>query len=108
VIVRSSGARLGVEETPIISLAKREEEVYVLGLPETLRLPKEDAGLRLLQQIRDESHRFAVSRHRARRSVRTLHSKLDDLAGIGPRRRKLLLQRFGSVTEVKEAPYASV
>ncbi len=97
-------ANLGVEETPIISLAKREEEVYVPGLPEPLRLSREDAGLRLLQQIRDESHRFAVSKHRARRSVRTLHSKLDELAGIGPRRRKLLLQRFGSVTGVKEAP----
>jgi len=97
-------AELGVEDTPIVSLAKREEEIYVPGIPEPLRLPKEDMGLRLLQQVRDEAHRFAVSRHRARRSARTLHSKLDELAGIGPRRRKLLLTTLGSVTAVREAP----
>jgi excinuclease ABC subunit C len=96
-------ADLGVEDTPIVSLAKREEEIYVPGIPEPLRLPKDDLGLRLLQQVRDEAHRFAVSRHRARRSARTLHSKLDELAGIGPRRRRLLLTTFGSVTGVKEA-----
>ena len=101
-------ATLGVEETPIVSLAKREEEVYVPELPEPLRLPREDAGLKLLQQIRDESHRFAVSRHRARRTARTLHSKLDELAGVGPRRRKLLLTRFGSVKGVREAPLAEL
>jgi excinuclease ABC subunit C len=94
---------LGVEDTPIVSLAKREEEIYVPGIPEPLRLSRDDMGLRLLQQVRDEAHRFAVSRHRARRNARTLHSKLDELAGIGPRRRKLLLTRLGSVTGVREA-----
>jgi excinuclease ABC subunit C len=68
-----------------------------------LRLRRDDAGLRLLQEIRDEAHRFAVSRHRRRRSARTLHSRLDELAGIGPRRRKLLIQTFGSVQGVREA-----
>ena len=97
-------AELGVEDTPILGLAKREEEIYLPDLPEPLKLPKEDFGLRLLQQIRDEAHRFAVSRHRARRSARTLHSRLDELAGIGPRRRKMLIQRFGSVAGVKNAP----
>jgi excinuclease ABC subunit C len=96
-------AELGVEETPVVALAKREEEIYVPGLPEPLRLGRDDPGLRLLQQVRDEAHRFAVSRHRRRRSARTLHSRLDDLAGIGPRRRKLLLQRFGSAGKVREA-----
>jgi excinuclease ABC subunit C len=96
-------AEVGVEETAVISLAKREEEVYVPGVPEPLRLRRDDPGLRLLQEIRDEAHRFAVSRHRARRSARTLHSKLDELAGIGPRRRKLLLQAFGSVQGVRQA-----
>jgi len=96
-------AELGVEETSIVSLAKREEEVYVPGVPEPLRLRRDDAGLRLLQEIRDEAHRFAVSRHRRRRSARTLHSRLDELAGIGPRRRKLLIQTFGSVQGVREA-----
>ena len=96
-------AELGVEETSIVSLAKREEEIYVPGVPEPLRLRRDDAGLRLLQEIRDEAHRFAVSRHRRRRSARTLHSRLDELAGIGPRRRKLLIQTFGSVQGVREA-----
>ncbi|HYX25565.1 MAG TPA: excinuclease ABC subunit UvrC, partial [Thermoanaerobaculia bacterium] len=73
-------AELGVEETAIVSLAKREEEVYLPELPEPLRLGRDDAGLRLLQEVRDEAHRFAVSRHRARRSARTLHSRLDELA----------------------------
>ena len=71
--------------------------------PVPLKLGRDDAGLRLLQEIRDEAHRFAVSRHRARRSARTLKSKLDELAGIGPRRRKLLIQTFGSVQGVREA-----
>ncbi len=94
---------LGVEETPIVSLAKREEEVYLPEDPEPRRWARDDLGLRLLQQIRDESHRFAVSRHRRRRSARTLKSKLDELAGVGPRRRKLLIQRFGSVEGVRNA-----
>jgi len=94
---------LGVEETAVVSLAKREEEVYLPEAPEPLRLGRDDAGLRLLQEIRDEAHRFAVSRHRRRRSARTLHSRLDELAGVGPRRRKLLIQSFGSVQGVREA-----
>jgi len=96
-------ALLGVEDTPICGLAKREEEIYRVDLPEPLKLPRDDHGLRLLQQIRDEAHRFAVSRHRARRSARTLHSRLDDLSGVGPRRRKLLIQTFGSVEGVRQA-----
>ncbi|HVT59812.1 MAG TPA: excinuclease ABC subunit UvrC [Thermoanaerobaculia bacterium] len=101
-------AELGVEETPLAALAKREEEIYLPALPEPLRLARDDHGLRLLQQIRDEAHRFAVSRHRRRRSARTLHSRLDDLAGIGPRRRKLLLARFGSLAKVRQAPLADL
>jgi excinuclease ABC subunit C len=96
-------AGLGVEETRIVGLAKREEEIYVPELPEPLRLGREDAGLRLLQEIRDEAHRFAVSRHRSRRSANTLRSKLDELSGIGPRRRKLLIQTFGSADGVRAA-----
>ena len=96
-------AMLGVEETPVVSLAKREEEVYVPGLPLPLKLRRDDLGLRLLQEVRDEAHRFAVSRHRRRRSARTLRSRLDELSGIGPRRRKLLLTRFGSAEGVRQA-----
>jgi excinuclease ABC subunit C len=101
-------AVLGVEETPIVGLAKREEEVYRPELPGPLRLPRDHTGLQLLQQVRDEAHRFAVSRHRGRRSKRTLRSRLDDIPGIGPRRRKLLLQRFGSLDAVRAATLEEV
>jgi excinuclease ABC subunit C len=101
-------AVLGVEETPIVGLAKREEEVYRPELPGPLRLPRDHTGLQLLQQVRDEAHRFAVSRHRGRRSKRTLRSRLDDIPGIGPRRRKLLLQRFGSLDAVRAAAIEEV
>ena len=94
---------LGVEETAVVGLAKREEEIYLPARPEPLRLARDDAGLRLLQQIRDEAHRFAVSRHRRRRRARTLRSRLDSLRGVGPRRRKLLLRRFGSLAGVEQA-----
>ena len=96
-------AVLGVEETPVVGLAKREEEVYMPEHPEPLRLPRHDAALQLLQEIRDEAHRFAVSRHRRRRKSRTLRSRLDDLKGVGPGRRKKLLRRFGSVAAVSQA-----
>lgn len=96
-------AILGVEETPVVGLAKREEELYLPGLPEPLRLPRADIGLRLLQEVRDEAHRFALRRHRGRRSARVLRSSLDDLVGIGPRRRKQLLDHFGSADRVRAA-----
>jgi len=96
-------AELGVEETPIVALAKREEELYLPERPEPLRLRRNDAGLQLLQQVRDEAHRFAVSRHRKQRSKRTLRSRLDDLPGIGPKRRRLLIQTFGSLDGIRAA-----
>jgi excinuclease ABC subunit C len=86
-----------------VGLAKREEELYLPERPEPLRLRRSDAGLQLLQQLRDEAHRFAVDRHRRRRQKATLHSRLDDLSGVGPRRRRLLLQQFGSVEGVRAA-----
>ncbi len=96
-------ALLGVEETPVAGLAKREEEVYLPARPEPLRMDRHDPGLQLLQGIRDEAHRFAVSRHRRRRSKRTLGSRLDEIPGIGPRRRRQLLRRFGSLAGVRAA-----
>ncbi len=96
-------ALLGVEETPVAGLAKREEEIYLAERPEPLDLPGRDPALRLLQEIRDEAHRFAVSRHRRRRRARTLTSRVSELRGVGPRRRKLLLQRFGSASGVEGA-----
>jgi len=95
--------KLGIEEMPIAGLAKREEEIYVPGREEPYRLERRDPALQLLQMVRDETHRFAVSSHRRRRSKRILHSELDDLPGIGEKRRRLLIERFGSVRGVKQA-----
>ena len=94
---------LGVEETPVIGLAKREEEIYLPDRPQPLSLPKDDYGLRLLMEVRDESHRFAVSRHRRRRSKKTFTSRLDSVPGVGPRRRRQLLSTFGSIKGVEAA-----
>ncbi|MBV8519764.1 MAG: excinuclease ABC subunit UvrC [Acidobacteria bacterium] len=95
--------KLGVEEIPIAGLAKREEEIYVPDREEPIRLDRHDPALQLLQMVRDETHRFAVSSHRRRRAKRTLHSALDDLPGIGEKRKRLLLERFGSVSAIKQA-----
>ena len=99
---------LGVEETPLCALAKREEEIYLVELPEPMRLPRRNAGLLLLQQIRDEAHRFAVSRHQRRRSKRALASELDEIPGVGPKRRRALLQHFGSVDAIRAASLEEV
>ncbi len=96
-------AKLGVEETPVVGLAKREEEVYTPHAPEPMRWPRTHEGLKLLQQVRDEAHRFAVSRHRRRRSKSTLRSRFDGLRGVGPQRRKALVRSFGSYRGVEEA-----
>ena len=95
--------KLGIEEIPIAGLAKREEEIYVPDHEEPIRLERRDPALQLLQMVRDETHRFAVSSHRRRRSKRVLHSELDELPGIGEKRRRLLIERFGSVSGVKQA-----
>ena len=88
---------------PIISLAKREEEIFVPGRSESLRLSRRSPALRLLQQIRDEAHRFAVSFQRQRRTARTVTSELLTIPGIGPKRRRELIHAFGSVQGVRNA-----
>ncbi|MEO8033542.1 MAG: excinuclease ABC subunit UvrC [Acidobacteriota bacterium] len=95
--------RLGIDGIVIAGLAKREEEIYVPDREEPFRLEKRDPALQLLQMVRDETHRFAVSSHRRRRSKRVLHSALDDIPGIGDKRRRLLLERFGSVSAIRQA-----
>lgn len=94
---------LGVEETPLVALAKREEELFLLARPEPLCLERDDPALMTLQQVRDEAHRFAVDRHRRRRKKRTFSSRLDKLDGIGSVRRRLLLRSFGSAAGVAAA-----
>ena len=94
---------LGVEEVPTVALAKREEEIYRPQDPKPLALSKRDPGLHLLREIRDEAHRFAVSRHQRRRRKGSLTSALDRIPGIGPKRRKRLLRKFGSLSGVSRA-----
>jgi len=95
--------KLGLERQPIIGLAKRLEEVYVPAQSDPLSIPKTSAGLKLLQQIRNEAHRFAITFHRTLRSQRILHTELDLVKGVGKARAKELLEAFGSVQGVKFA-----
>jgi excinuclease ABC subunit C len=95
--------RLGMHDQPIIGLAKRLEEVFVPGKSEPEAIPRTSSGLRLLQQIRDEAHRFAVTFHRSLRTKRTLQTELDLIAGVGKKRAQELLEAFGSVQGVKFA-----
>ncbi len=93
----------GVEALPVASLAKRDEEIFLPGRKESLRLPRRAPSLKLLQRARDEAHRFAVSYNRKRRAARTLTSELLSITGVGPSRRRLLLERFGSLAGVRLA-----
>lgn len=94
---------LGLERLIAVGLAKQEELIFTRDSFEPIALPRESAALRLLQRIRDEAHRFAVTFHRQSRTKRDLRSELDTVPGIGPRRRKTLLTRFGSLTGVRRA-----
>lgn len=94
---------LGLTDLPVISLAKREEEVFVRGRADSVRIPRRSPALRLLQQARDEAHRFAVTYNRARRTMRTITSELLKIPGIGPKKRALLLRAFGSLEAIRHA-----
>ncbi|HYK81918.1 MAG TPA: excinuclease ABC subunit UvrC [Gemmatimonadales bacterium] len=99
---------LGQESLPIASLAKREEEIFLPGAASPLRLSRRSPSLKLLQRARDEAHRFAVSYSRHRRARRTITSELLAIPGIGPSRRRALLERFGSLAGVKTATPAEI
>jgi excinuclease ABC subunit C len=99
---------IGQEQLPIVSLAKREEEVFLPGRGQPLALSRRSPSLKLLQRARDEAHRFAVSYSRKRRSRRTITSELLAIPGIGPNRRRVLLERFGSLAGVKTATPAEI
>jgi len=94
---------LGLANLVAVGIAKKEELLYTRDRDEPIAFPREDPALRLVQQIRDEAHRFAVSFHRKARTMRDLRSELDTVAGIGPRRRKALLMAFGSLAGVRRA-----
>lgn len=101
-------AAIGLTTLALASLAKREEEVFLPGRSESLRLSRRSPGLRLLQMARDEAHRFAVTFQRARRSKRTVTSQLLEIPGVGPNRRRALLTVFGSVQGVREAGLVAI
>jgi len=94
----------GLRELPLASLAKEEELVFRPDRPDPIRLPDGSRGKHLLQQVRDETHRFALSYHRSLRGKSGLRSALDEVPGIGSRRKRLLLQRFGSLKRLRAAP----
>lgn len=96
-------AELQLDTLPVVSLAKREEEIFVKGRGEPLRLPRRSSALRLLQRSRDEAHRTAVAYNRKRRRMRTVTSELLKIPGVGPERRRALLTAFGSLQNVREA-----
>lgn len=97
-IIRRAG-----HQVPVIGLAKQFELIFVENSSIPVELPKNSPALKLLQRIRDESHRFAITYHRKLRRARNLHSELDNVAGIGQKRRTELLKRFGSVSKIKSA-----
>ena len=95
--------KVGVSDVPVISLAKRIEEVFVEGKSESIILSHHSPELQLLQQIRDEAHRFAITYHRKLRGKRNLESILDHIEGIGPKRRQALWKHFGTMEAIKAA-----
>jgi len=99
---------LGITDVPLSGLAKRFEEIHLPGQSAPVVLPRRSQALYLVQRIRDEAHRFAITYHRDVRGKRALHSELDDVEGIGPGRKKALLKRFGSVRRIREASVEEV
>jgi len=91
------------DKVPVVGLAKREEEIFFPNKSKPTLLPRHSQGLYLVQRIRDEAHRFAITAHRKRRSKLGLASQLDGVPGIGPARRKALLKHFGSIDKIRDA-----
>jgi len=94
---------VGVDSIPMASLAKENEDVFIPGKPAPVNIPKGSPALHILQRARDEAHRFAISYHQKLRSKRSTASILDDIPGIGPKRKKALLKKFGSIEAIKKA-----
>ena len=90
-------------DIPVVGLAKRMEEVYMPGRADPIRIPRDEEALHLLQRVRDEAHRFAITYHRKLRGRSMIDSTLDDVPGIGPTRKRALLRRFGSLKRIREA-----
>lgn len=95
--------RLGIS-VPAAGIAKKQEEIFVPDRPEPIRLSRRDPALKLIQRVRDEAHRFAITRHRKTRARKLVTSGLEEIPGVGPARARSLLRRFGSVDAIKAAP----
>jgi len=91
------------DQVPAVGLAKQEEEIYLPDRSDPIRLPSSSEGLFLIQRVRDEAHRFAITYHRRVRRKETVVSQLDGVPGVGPKRRSALLQQFGSIQAIREA-----
>jgi excinuclease ABC subunit C len=99
---------LGLEDICVAALAKKFEEVYLPPRSEPVRIPRDSEALYLLQQVRDEAHRFAITYHRQLREKKMTRSVLDDVPGLGELRRKALLRAFGSVKRLRAASVEEV
>ena len=94
---------LGLSDLPTIGLAKENEEIFLPGRSDGLMLPRTSQALYLVQRIRDEAHRFAITYHRKVRSKKGMSSALDQVPGIGPKRKQALIKHFGSISAMREA-----
>lgn len=102
-VAREAMAELGVADIVTLGLAERLEDVYIEGQANPVALPKDSQAAYMLQRLRDEAHRFALTYHRQLRSQRTMRSVLDEIPGVGPKRKKQLIRHFGSVQAVRSA-----
>ena len=94
---------LGLDNIPLASLAKENEWLFVPHTPEPIVLPRSSQALYLVQRMRDEAHRFAVTYHRDLRSKTSLRSPIDSVTGIGPKRKRMLMRRFGNLQGIRDA-----
>jgi excinuclease ABC subunit C len=92
-----------LSRVPVVGLAKQREEIFLPGQPKPILLPRRSQGLYLVQRVRDEAHRFAITHHRTRRRRAGVASQLDSIPGIGPSRRNALLKAFGSLDAIRAA-----
>jgi excinuclease ABC subunit C len=99
---------LGLHDVPLAGLAKEREELFLPGRSDPILLPPTSSALYLVQRLRDEAHRFAITYHRNLRDKRTVRSAFDDLPGVGPKRKRELLKVFGSIKRVREAPVEQI
>ena len=99
---------LGLHDLPLVGLAKEREELFLPGAGEPILLPPTSGALYLVQRLRDEAHRFAITYHRDLRAKATVRSAFDDLPGVGPKRKRALLRVFGSAKRVREAPVEQI